>query len=1202
MKNNRKIHIYLLWILIALLIINDACGFPLSDKQPQKYTQRLNNTPLKDTNSTYNQYSINQYPESLSINNGSTGLLWDSEFNSSLHWKWTSSENITATRMSPDNLTLFSHNSPYYISTITNKSSSANNRKGIHTIVSGNLSDTYVKDGVSLHLQERYDVLNGYYKLTFRCEFIGIDYHSSFFNLKIYLRNTPFDNFRLLVYNYTNDAFTSFTDFNYTSFNWLNVSFNRHFVSDTGDVSFRIRDLNRTRDTTTIDSLYLDYIALESENVTYYRKSFNQVASINQTFFNPAGGTFNLSFDYKVASYLHINSTRLQIHLWNKSRYLGIIWERALYNITLWTHVQQDLSLYLANQGVYNLSISLNITLNNDFESNLSLFIDNVQIYASPALSVFHNVDSSYLQTFENRNLLQLEFNFSLPLKSSILQLNFSLFYRALNESFLLYFYNFSADSWDFLAFLNSPTWSWINITFVTEIANMISVSNLTRFKIVDNQSSDNENNPLQIDFFCLQRLTLPTTITILQAPSSEVQVGDDVNIQLFFNDSKGNPITGAKIAANYTEDSYFVTEQGSGNYTLIFYTALVSPGPKWINITAQKLYYSSAFVILNFSVGGFPSNITIFQGGKKVNQTWYADPQPYVNDTSKKIRVYYNGSFGLKKAQIYAQPSWNNESILPFLDLGVIYGPAYNGLYDINLDTTGLHAYETHSVRIIANKEGYNSANITLNLVIQPLNTTLSLEGFENLTYYEGQVVTLGLSYIDIVNNRPILITNPLQGSIVWKFENYTAINGSMELFVWSYKAELDLATIAIVPGHYSIRIDAWATDYTNASATISLTILAKYELEIIFLKPPLEVMTDSSVTIKAKLTYRNNTPLGGEAIKFSITFGTSTEPLELISITNPAGIAKITFTFRGSETPIFVTITFDGNVSINSAQKELIIQGITPLTLFLRATPIWSSITILVVIGFVLFEFRIRRPRKRQRLNKLQNLMMIFQDVQGIDYILLIYKKSGVPIFEYSLRSQKFNPILLGGFLNAISSFKDGLLKSSKSMKPSGWELDYQDFKISWVSGTYVYLTILSHRKLSPLTREGMKKLLLEFEQRFQNDLLQFNGIIKTFSPAEDLLRKYLEIDLGLPQVVNTAALKHLKSVKKVHYALIGLAINLEEETGSFFLSKLLSTAASARGESDLTLFEELYHLWKNEVFIPQSQLKKEEKEINF
>ena len=114
---------------------------------------------------------------------------------------------------------------------------------------------------------------------------------------------------------------------------------------------------------------------------------------------------------------------------------------------------------------------------------------------------------------------------------------------------------------------------------------------------------------------------------------------------------------------------------------------------------------------------------------------------------------------------------------------------------------------------------------------------------------------------------------------------------------------------------------------------------------------------------------------------------------------------------------------------------------------------------------------------------------------------YFLFMVKAKGVPVFEYSLKPTEINPVLIAGFLQAISSFKDQIMKPGKEIQTGRWELDYENFKISRFDGKQTFLAILSEKTLSEITKQNVNNLLLEFEEIYKTNLEKFKGIVSEF-----------------------------------------------------------------------------------------------------
>jgi len=489
----------------------------------------------------------------------------------------------------------------------------------------------------------------------------------------------------------------------------------------------------------------------------------------------------------------------------------------------------------------------------------------------------------------------------------------------------------------------------------------------------------------------------------------------------------------------------------------------------------------------------------------------------------------------------------------------------------------------QTVQIQIVYNGNmTLQNRTIYSNLIpIIKLNSSLTL-GLHPATIQTGQ---------DLVLNATLSINGTLAGTEVITFTftyqgsdrvdvkpAVTSIAGIAQV---NLTVPLDISKIYILASYDGM-------SYVNTSSAVSEIAVQKLSSSLTFYPLPSEILEGETLVIEASLLI-NGTPAAGQIIRFTFTYEGSERVDELSEGTDLDGNVFSSLIVPSGVRRIYISISYDGLNYINATSAESELAVISILTLIARAAPYWGSAIAAAIGAFLFYNFRYRRPKIRKELKKLEEIAIKFEDIKHMNYMLFLYKKNGVPLFEYPVKVADLNPVLIGGFLNAISSFKDSIIQSEKKTQADRWELDYENFKISWVTGDLAYFSILSEKKLSDSTRRNIANLLTEFEETFRNPLTKFSGDVKIFLPTVKLVQKHLEIDLIRPQKVDSAKVHEISQFNKTERALIDLATAFQIETGSFHLTKLISTAASARGESELKLLSVTYNLWKRGIFIP-------------
>ncbi len=120
------------------------------------------------------------------------------------------------------------------------------------------------------------------------------------------------------------------------------------------------------------------------------------------------------------------------------------------------------------------------------------------------------------------------------------------------------------------------------------------------------------------------------------------------------------------------------------------------------------------------------------------------------------------------------------------------------------------------------------------------------------------------------------------------------------------------------------------------------------------------------------------------------------------------------------------------------------------------------------------------------------------------------MIHKLSGVQVFSHRFRDDiKLDPTLISGFVSAVINF-------SEELKPSeGKEMlkfiDRGDFVLQVEPGEKVIgLLILSSKDLS--FKEKLKILVNEFEQKYQEQLLEWSGVSSCFLDFEEQVKQMI------------------------------------------------------------------------------------------
>ena len=528
-------------------------------------------------------------------------------------------------------------------------------------------------------------------------------------------------------------------------------------------------------------------------------------------------------------------------------------------------------------------------------------------------------------------------------------------------------------------------------------------------------------------------------------------------------------------------------------------------------------------------------------------------------------------------------------------------------GIYQILLDLSalGVNEGQSYNITISAFSSEHEFAITNISLYIIPRNEVNLIILAEPEYFLAGTNFQL-YARLTHLNGTPI--SNAIL-NIKFIFQPGALEDPSYQITNSSGIAEITGEALAQMNSTQIIIEYPGTAENQNITITSSVIPIIKLNSTLTLSPLPAEIMQGENLEITATLKI-NGTPAENKIITFSFVYdesasetkvsGTNIEGKASISLKIPSGISKVEITVKYDEGLSYINATSTGPIEINV---------ISILTLIERTSPIWGSILAIVVAGVVLYEFRVKRPRKRRELKRLEEIASKFEDVHNMVYMMLIFQQNGVPIVEYPVSSSEINPVLIAGFLNAISSFKGGIIKTDKPAVDGGWELAYENLEIFWITGELTNYTLLSEKKISKYTRKNISNFLKEFEDTYRKNLTDFKGEINIFQPnANNMIKRHLEVDLVLPQRVYMSNLNQIPKLAKTESALIALGMGFEEDQGHFHLAKLLSTAVSAQLESKLKLVGDIHELWQLGIFQPittdtskSKNKKKEETKLN-
>ena len=218
-------------------------------------------------------------------------------------------------------------------------------------------------------------------------------------------------------------------------------------------------------------------------------------------------------------------------------------------------------------------------------------------------------------------------------------------------------------------------------------------------------------------------------------------------------------------------------------------------------------------------------------------------------------------------------------------------------------------------------------------------------------------------------------------------------------------------------------------------------------------------------------------------------------------------------------------------------------------------------------------------------------------FLDVLNIRHVIIMDKESGLTLLNYPVSGEEIDADLLSGFIQANITFSESHKSSYKNLDSSRnhkfYEFQYQDFNILLRDGEFIRLCLMLDRKASDNMRAQVLDFIPEFEEIFNQELLNFrNAGLFYFKNMLDYIVDLFEIKLVFPMVLaHSIAPKDLESINQIQIqkAIFNLANELLISKRFFFINNLLNRVKKIVNLEANDILYQIYQLVENKIIIP-------------
>jgi hypothetical protein len=662
--------------------------------------------------------------------------------------------------------------------------------------------------------------------------------------------------------------------------------------------------------------------------------------------------------------------------------------------------------------------------------------------------------------------------------------------------------------------------------------------------------------------------------------------------VQIYLNSSAGEPLDGATIQARlnitnnlmpYEDLGYSVGHLYDGFYNITIDTAGLHEGQIGrINIRASAEGFLVALLNFTFQVIELPShclaletdveNFTIYEGESlRIGASFY-------NSFHDKV-LFTNPSDGNLTWRIDS-PDANDSHLMEHVLLVYIADislPFYNvtaGNYNLTIETWASRDFANlkKDIRLVV----LPKQTVSLNFISLPSSSRVGQRisikvQLRNTTSHAPMIETLvrtRIFFLDATNESLI-------GTEINK-NSLTDADGIIE----------ENLTIPECTAYLNITISFAGTPILAAASNNSLLeVLPKTSVVLELINITSEILSSEPLVIKARLSCVENSSetISGATIRFLL--GTD----EKVALTNQDGIAEITFNLPSGKHSLSLEVYYDGAASIVAANTTATIQSITVWTLVMRYSPFWLGAIIGAIAAVTAYHLAVRLPRRKLLHAKYKRANSFYTDLFNLKYLMVLDKDSGVPIYQFSFGQRTFDPSLIGGFLTAIMTFQAELIRDQKKVVEEDWLIGYKGSKIFVHNSTFIRIAFILDDTPSEQLKINLHNFAIFFEKKYSKNLVHKEKAPKIYREASYIVEDAFEISLTNPHKIKDLTKHEIKALSEQEREIVLIASLLQEESGYFHLSRLLSKAQAVRKEPQMILFGTIYVLREKNILNP-------------
>jgi len=423
------------------------------------------------------------------------------------------------------------------------------------------------------------------------------------------------------------------------------------------------------------------------------------------------------------------------------------------------------------------------------------------------------------------------------------------------------------------------------------------------------------------------------------------------------------------------------------------------------------------------------------------------------------------------------------------------------SGIYSVLIDPQEIRG--VHVVNVTIAETGYFVTSTFLNLTVR---ATTVIDVVYLSSEFEQYTLTITVEFNDTFYDSPIsngTVTMTIAGV------EYTLTEEDSGVYVIEIVLDFD-------PGPYEMAVVANGPFCNEATESPVINIDEKYHVYLSITTQGDPSLEGQRLEIIATLTYNGTQgPVRNVDIHFVVTIYYVNGTIEVrddydtqYDTTNNDGVASWGFEIPAGNIDKIAILAEYGRSRTNwetSLIHELSV-GTNPLMLLLSffffedvGRLLIASILILGVVATA-YNKKIK-PKKRAARQSLENQLKMFRDLESLRHFMAVYLDRGTCVFYHPFTDERIQPDLISGFIAAITSVY-GEIKGD-GVRGTLEEIQYHGLRLNSYSGEFVIGILILEGEMTPLLKERLQFFVELFENQYDSELTDWNGLIDCFDP---------------------------------------------------------------------------------------------------